>query len=104
MYSLHFGYSEEGMKLFEVLGSIIQILAMNTSDEDFFLMNIRQDHVLKDTLQSVSRKCFSCRFSLKVRHACMYYSGTQLTQNLRDQLETFMLTEFHVNRTFISII
>ena len=64
--SLHLVCSQESMVHFKDLGSIIQMLATNVSNEEF-LINVRRDHVLEDALRSVLRKSFSCRFSLKVR-------------------------------------
>lgn len=52
--------------MFEDLPSVIRVLAMNLSEEEFRLY-VRRNHVLEDTLKAVSRKCFSCRFSLRVR-------------------------------------
>lgn len=58
--------SQEGMAQFEDLASIVKMLAMNLSDEEF-LVNVRRNHVLEDALRAVARKSFSCRFILKVR-------------------------------------
>ena len=47
------------------LPSVIHVLAMNLSKEEFRIY-VRRNHVVEDALKAVSRKCFSCRFSLKV--------------------------------------
>ena len=47
--------------MFEDLPSVICVLAMNLSEEEFRIYD-RRNHVLEDVLKAVSRKCFSCRF------------------------------------------
>ena len=54
-------FSKECMKMFEDLPSVICVLAMNLSEEEFRIY-VRRNHVLEDVLKAVSRKCFSCRF------------------------------------------
>lgn len=58
--------NEECMKMLEDLTSVIHVLPMNLSEEEFRIY-VQRSHVLEDALKAVSRKCFSCRFSLRVR-------------------------------------
>ena len=52
--------------MFEDLPSVIRVVAMNLSEKEFRIY-VWRNYVLEDALKAVSRKCFSCRFSLKVR-------------------------------------
>ena len=65
IYNTYIACSEECMKTFEDLPSVIRVLAMNLSEEEFRIY-VRRNHVLEDAIKAVSRKCFSCHFSLKV--------------------------------------
>lgn len=54
MYNIYIACSEECMKTFEDLPSIIRVLAMNLSEEEFRTY-VRRNHVLEDALNAVQK-------------------------------------------------